>query len=52
MSEVILAGRIKDLFESLRQPALAPFLADWPAAYRPRSVTACQLPVLDRKSVV
>jgi quercetin dioxygenase-like cupin family protein len=46
MSEVILAERIKELLEALRQPALAPFLADWPAAYQTRPVTACQLPVL------
>jgi hypothetical protein len=43
---VILAERISNLLHSLQQPALAPFLADWPEAYQAREVTAAQLPVL------
>ncbi len=43
---MILAERISNLLHSLQQPALAPFLADWPAAYLAREVTAAQLPVL------
>jgi quercetin dioxygenase-like cupin family protein len=47
---VNIAERIKTLLSSLRQPAIAlsaaPFLADWPQAYRPRAVTPSQLPVL------
>jgi hypothetical protein len=41
-----IAARIKLLLESLQQPALAPFLADWPRAYLPRVVTTSYLPVL------
>jgi hypothetical protein len=43
---VNIAERSKQLLESLRQPALAPFLADWPSAPRQRAVQAAALPVL------
>jgi hypothetical protein len=47
---VKLAERIKSLLQSLRQPTIAqgvaPFLADWPEAYRSRAVTPTHLPVL------
>src|SRR5450631_953645 len=41
-----IAARIKELLESLRHPALAPFLAQWPGSGELRAVTACRLPVL------
>jgi Dimethlysulfonioproprionate lyase len=41
-----IAARIKRLLESQRQPALVPFLADWPPAYHLRSASATALPVL------
>ena len=41
-----IAVRVKELLESLRQPALAPFLADWPPAYSRREIAAARLPVL------
>jgi hypothetical protein len=41
-----IAERCKQLLESLHQPALAPFLADWPSAPRQRTVPAAALPVL------
>jgi hypothetical protein len=43
---VSLAERINILLQSLQQPALAPFLADWPGAYQARAVAAADLPVL------
>jgi len=43
---VNIAARIKDLLESLRQPALAPFLTDWPRRPKSRAVAASYLPVL------
>jgi Dimethlysulfonioproprionate lyase len=43
---VTIAERSKQLLESLRQPALAPFLAHWPSAPRQRAVPAAALPVL------
>lgn len=43
---MILAERINTLLQSLQQPALAPFLADWPRAYQARAVAAADLPVL------
>lgn len=46
MTDVGLAGQIKELLESVRQPALAPFLAHWPQACGPPAVAACPLPVL------
>ena len=41
-----IAVRVKDLLGSLRQPVLAPFLADWPPAYSRREIAAAGLPVL------
>lgn len=44
-----IAALIKPLLESLRQPVLSPFLADWPPATRQRTVRtvrAAALPVL------
>jgi hypothetical protein len=43
---VNLAERSKQLLETLQQPALAPFLADWPSALGQRAVEAAALPVL------
>ena len=43
---IAIAARIRKLLESLQEPALAPFLADWPSTSRPRTITASQLPVL------
>ena len=43
---VTIAAQIKELLEALRQPALAPFLADWPPSSGPRSVHAAALHVL------
>jgi hypothetical protein len=43
---VNIAARIKGLLETLQEPALAPFLTDWPQASQQRAVAACQLPVL------
>jgi Dimethlysulfonioproprionate lyase len=46
--DVDIAERIKALLESLRHPALGPFLADWPRAYLGRADAAAGagLPVL------
>lgn len=41
-----LAGTIKRLLVSVPGPALAPFLADWPAAPARRATRAAALPVL------
>jgi dimethlysulfoniopropionate lyase len=41
-----IAAQIKLLLESLRQPALAPLLSDWPRDGRSRPVAAAGLPVL------
>jgi hypothetical protein len=41
-----IAARIKELLESLPYPALAPFLADWPAIYSRREIAPARLPVL------
>jgi len=41
-----IAAQIKQLLESLRQPSLAPFLADWPPSSEPRALHAADLPVL------
>jgi histidine ammonia-lyase len=41
-----IAARIKRLLEALRQPVVAPFLADWPASYKHRAVASRSLPVL------
>jgi hypothetical protein len=43
---VSIAARIKARLETLRGPALAPFLEDWPRVYRSRGQTAHPLPVL------
>ena len=45
-ADVNIAGLIKELLESLRQPSLAPFLAEWPPACEPRATHASSLPVL------
>ncbi len=45
-AELDIAARAGDLLQSLGHPALAPFLADWPQAYRRREVPAPQLPAL------
>jgi hypothetical protein len=41
-----IAARVKTLLESLRHPALGPFLADWPSVYSRREIAAARLPVL------
>jgi hypothetical protein len=41
-----ISERIKRLLESLVEPALAPFLVDWPRDTVHRSVAGCSLPVL------
>jgi hypothetical protein len=41
-----IAARIKGLLGSLRDAALAPFLADWPAIYSRREIAPARLPVL------
>ena len=41
-----IAARTLTLLESLQEPALAPFLADWPRTSRQRSITASHLPAL------
>jgi hypothetical protein len=41
-----IAERIKQLLESVNQPVLAPFLADWPHSAVHRKVPGCSLPVL------
>lgn len=43
---VQIAALIKQLLESLRQPALTRFLADWPPNPRQRAVRAADMPVL------
>jgi Dimethlysulfonioproprionate lyase len=43
---VNIAALIKELLESLQQPALAPFLADWPRTGERRATQASSLPVL------
>jgi hypothetical protein len=43
---VNIAARIEQLLRSVRAPALAPFLADWPRSSRQRSIPASGLPVL------
>ena len=44
-AEEDIAVRTRQLLESLRHPAVAPFLADWPGAYRRREIAAADLPV-------
>jgi hypothetical protein len=41
-----IAARIRKLLESLQEPALAPFLADWPRTSQQRTIAASHLPVL------
>jgi hypothetical protein len=43
---VNIAAQIKQLLESLLQPVLAPFLADWPPRAECRAVHSAALPVL------
>jgi hypothetical protein len=43
---VNIAARIKQLLQSLQEPVLAPFLADWPRTYPRRVVATSLLPVL------
>lgn len=43
---VSIAARIRQLLESLQEPALAPFLADWPHTFQHRMVAGADLPVL------
>jgi hypothetical protein len=43
---IAIAARIRKLLESLQEPALAPFLADWPSTSPQRTITASPLPVL------
>jgi hypothetical protein len=45
-ADVNIAARIKALLDSVRSPALAPFLAEWPGSAAHRTVTASTLPVL------
>jgi hypothetical protein len=46
MIHVEIAAQCKSLLQSVRQPALAPFLAEWPHIYESRAVAASALPVL------
>ena len=41
-----IAARIRQLLEALGQPALAPFLAEWPRSFVRRAVASRALPVL------
>jgi len=43
---VNIAAQVKQLLESLQQPALAPFLSDWPRSHQLRAAVASDLPVL------
>jgi hypothetical protein len=45
-ADVNIAALIKELLESLQQPALAPFLAEWPRTGERRETHASSLPVL------
>ena len=44
--ELELAAQIRRLLESLRNPALAEFLAEWPRTEPSRTSVAASLPVL------
>ena len=44
--EVDLAARIRQLLGSLHEPALAPFLAEWPRVHERRAIVPSHLPVL------
>jgi hypothetical protein len=46
MTALKIAEQVKRLLENLRQPALAPYLADWPCNGRLRETAAAALPVL------
>ena len=46
MTAVNIAAQIEELLQSLQEPALAPFLAEWPRTAAPRVVAASPLPVL------
>jgi hypothetical protein len=46
MTAVNIAARIKELLQSLREPALGDFLAEWPRTPAPRVVAPSSLPVL------
>lgn len=43
---VNIAARTRKLLQSLQEPALAPFLADWPRTSQQRTIAASHLPVL------
>jgi hypothetical protein len=45
-ADVNIAARIKTLLDSLENPALVPFLAEWPRDAGQRAVAAAALPVL------
>jgi Dimethlysulfonioproprionate lyase len=45
-SDANIAAQIKRLLDSLEEPVLAPFLAEWPRNARQRAVAAASLPVL------
>jgi hypothetical protein len=45
-TDVNIAARIKALLDSLGDPALAPFLAEWPGNGSRRAVAAANLPVV------
>jgi hypothetical protein len=46
MTAVDIAARIKRLLDSVHDPALVPFIADWPADFKLRPTGAAALPVL------
>jgi hypothetical protein len=46
MTAANIAARIKELLQSLQEPALGDFLAEWPRTAEPRAVAASPLPVL------
>jgi hypothetical protein len=41
-----IAARIRELLDSLKNPALAPFIAEWPCHAEHRAIAAAALPVL------
>src|SRR5258708_36194540 len=45
-TEENIAAQIRKLLESLQEPALAPFLAEWPRTAQHRTIAASHLPVL------
>jgi hypothetical protein len=46
ITAIDIAARTRQLLESVQEPALGAFLADWPLNGRQRSVAAAHLPVL------